>query len=118
MTSTRFCESLIGWYTPAGGPYFCLAVLDLVTAVCVGLRPPICKSKLEVGMGLTRSFDVNSCSRIPDCNNLQIPGMLGEDSFLAGPGLGFIIDKSAFWNGPKLIAKVWSSEALKHICTA
>eukprot|EP00983_Pelagomonas_calceolata_P025543 802840-Pelagomonas_calceolata.AAC.1 len=59
LGSTRFSESLIGWYTPAPitASYRCLAVLYLATAVCVGPRPPICNFKLEVGKGLTRSFD-------------------------------------------------------------
>eukprot|EP00983_Pelagomonas_calceolata_P038707 1136885-Pelagomonas_calceolata.AAC.3 len=38
-------------------PYNCVAVLDLANAVCVSPRPPTCNLKLEVGMGLARSFD-------------------------------------------------------------
>eukprot|EP00983_Pelagomonas_calceolata_P023699 746100-Pelagomonas_calceolata.AAC.1 len=48
-----------GTHLPQGGPYNCLAVLDLATAVCLGPRLPICNFKLEVGMGLARSFDGN-----------------------------------------------------------
>eukprot|EP00983_Pelagomonas_calceolata_P006732 220701-Pelagomonas_calceolata.AAC.1 len=36
--------------------------------------------------------------------------MLRESNFLSGPGLGIVVGKFTFWNGPKLVAKVWKHE--------
>eukprot|EP00983_Pelagomonas_calceolata_P047011 1140428-Pelagomonas_calceolata.AAC.2 len=35
-----------------------------------------------------------------------VRGMLRESNFLAGSGLGIVIDNFAFWNNPKLAAKM------------
>ena len=50
--------------------------------------------------------EMDPCSRVPNCNNLYIPGVLRKRNFLVGAGLRGIVNKVCTWDGTNFIAEV------------
>ena len=51
-------------------------------------------------------IEASPCIRVPDCNNVHIPGVLWQRNFLASPGLGGNVAELGGGDGSQRIANV------------